>query len=377
MGHNLRKKISKKILSLSENIRKNKNIAFYLRLVEALAIFITGVLAILSVFATVKNNDGSITKVGLIIGILIIVSFLSSLVAKELNYRQKISDEQADAKNHSELLENANRSLYPIGDTSIDFRFYLELDGIIGNSYKNLISKYGSLFDLQGKLDLKKLRELQITTPLIIPKTSPIFPKGVLCDVIESHFFTLEFYKNINSCDNLLKPPHLRTSPDLAIEIQTKIMGYFKKNYQNHVFNLTARQLGLTLTKRDYSISHNHWFKSGNLTSSLDLLDAVLVVRICKKLGLGDPGDEIMYNYLESKMQLNWITIDIRGFPRLCFRGELFKRYSDFDGYPVFVSKVPGRFEDIAKMQPRPTSDYNPKPSGGPDGVLKGWYRLY
>jgi hypothetical protein len=352
-----------------------------LRILELAGIIFTAIFAIYALLKDFKNKDGSITKHGKKAILLIMVSLLGSLIAKEASFRINQENTKIEARKHLELLNNINRNLYPINDASIDFRFYFNMNQSQKENYRNMLLNKG-VINSNNVVKTEFFKEYQFNSKgpwrIDLPFGSPIFPGGVINYLVRDNFFTVEVYKKDVTISDLSKEPEYRPHPELAVEIQTELEGSSIPNkHQNHKLHLDIQDFGYDIEMRDYFIKTNNWYKSGGVTSALDLLGALLVVRVSKKLVLGDVNETKLLDKMKSEFSLKWITIDIRGFPRLCMEEKLFTKYSDFDGYPVFVASIPNNFEEISKLHPNETLEYQSKPSGAAEDVLLGWFRLY
>ncbi len=263
------------------------------------------------------------------------------MISKEISFRINQENATKEAKKYFELLNNINRNLYPINDASIDFRFYFNMNQSQKENYRNMLLNKG-VINSNNVVKTEFFDEYQFNSKgpwrIDLPFGSPIFPGGVINDLVRDNFFTVEVYKKDVSISDLIKEPEYRPHPELAVEIQTELEGSSIPNkHQNHKLHLDIQDFGYDIEMRNYFIKTNHWYKSGGVTSALDLLGAFLVVRVSKKLVLGDVNENKLLDKMKSEFSLKWITIDIRGFPRLCMEEKLFTKYSDFDGYPVFV----------------------------------------
>lgn len=356
-----------------------------LRIIEHVSLFLAAIFAIYGLFTNFKNQDGSMTKHGLIACLLVILSFAVTMVAKEVAYNINRNKSKLELEKYFGLLENINRSLYPIGDSSVDFRIYFKIDESHKKEYYALLAD-NKLFLPSGEVNTDVFGALNIYTfqnnskgPWLIdlPFGTPIFPKGVFNRVVRDSFFTIEVYKKDVIVSSLMNSPIHRPTPELAIEVQTEISGNrVPIKYQNHNLNLDIQNFGFDIEMRDYFIESNHWYKSGNMTSGLDLLGAIIAVRISKKFASADKESDALLDKIKSDQVLKWITIDIRGFPRICLNGEMFGRYKDSDGYPVFITSLPQDIGAISNLNPNETIEYQSKPSGAPKNVLLGWFRL-
>lgn len=352
-----------------------------LRILEAVGLLLTAIFAIYALLTDFRTKNGKLTKHGKWASSLIVFSLLLSLISKELSFRINQENSTKEAKKYFELLNNINRNLYPINDASIDFRFYFKMNQSQKEHYRSMLLNKG-IINSEDVVKTDIFDEYQFNSKgpwrIDLPFGSAIFPGGVINDLARDNFFTVEVYKKDISISDLIKEPGFRPQPELAVEIQTELAGSSLPNkHQNHKLHLDIQDFGYDIEMRNYSIKTNHWYKSGKLSSALDLLGAWLVVRVSKKLVLGNENDTKLLDKMKSEFSLKWITIDIRGFPRLCMQEKLFTKYSDFDGYPVFVASIPNNFEEISKLHPNKTLVYQSKPSGAAEDVLMGWFRLY
>lgn len=336
-----------------------------LSILKFVSIALTAILSAIALLVDYKDEKGNITYWGkrALIGIVVGAVIAASSTALEIEKGEKESAKNTEealflAKRTNKILNNINRSLFPLKNLEFSFLATVDLSSKDLEPFKSRFSKeidsYLSQY-LQGKRNYEGMYAshsdqngpVEISVPLGT-KSFPHEHEETMAYYLIRHVdFHLKFYKNPISptyFEEKLKKESEYKKPDLRIDMDTSEQDQFGISLDYNVNDKSFRVNGSSINS-----DSRYWETNSKIISLPDLKGSQLFVFTGSINVPSIKNDNSKLVSLRGGVRLDTLIINIAGGQEFWLRTKELKEYKTPRGLKYFVFSFPNGIEEYVR----------------------------